>query len=206
VIEWVINDTSSSLTELGFDADDDGYRSGTLALIDRSQSLGGGRVLAVTVRHHVVDEAPCNTDDFVGLARAARLFVVEVDPSPEPDMPIDENRPLELMISSRCRTEVRRDAAGKPETLTDLRVRAKRRLESVFTVDGERLFDVWINEDERKQSADETFYSASEKRPVVPTSSSSSSPAIRDRVSPAIWGCAMPSSSPPWATRVRRCG
>jgi hypothetical protein len=79
-------------------------------------------------------------------------------------VPIDENRPLELMISSRCRTEVRRDATGTIETLTDLRLRAKHQLEAAFTVAGERLFDVWINEDERKQTADETWYSASEKR------------------------------------------
>jgi hypothetical protein len=77
---------------------------------------------------------------------------------------IDENDPLELMISSRCQTEIRRDVGGGTETLTDLRLRAKKRLESTFAVGGERLFDVWINEDERRQTADETWYSASEKR------------------------------------------
>lgn len=79
-------------------------------------------------------------------------------------MTIDENRPLEVMISSRCRTEVRRGAAGGTESLTDLRRRAKEALESRFDVSGERLFKVWINEDERRQGADETWYSASEKR------------------------------------------
>lgn len=79
-------------------------------------------------------------------------------------MAIDENRPLEVMISSRCRTEVRRHAAGGTEPLTDLRRRAKQALESRFDVSGERLFKVWINEDERRQGADETWYSASEKR------------------------------------------
>ncbi len=79
-------------------------------------------------------------------------------------MAIDENSPLELMISSRCRTEIRKDATGTLETLTELRLRAKKRLEETFTAGVERLFDVWINEDETKATWDESWYSASEKR------------------------------------------
>ena len=79
-------------------------------------------------------------------------------------MAVDDNRPLEVMISSRCRTEIRRDDSGRTESLTGLRRRAKKALESTFEVGGERLFDVWVNEDERRQGADETWYSASEKR------------------------------------------
>lgn len=79
-------------------------------------------------------------------------------------MSVDENQPLELMISSRCGTEIRRKSSGGVETLSDLRRRVKRALESRFTAGVERLFDVWINEDERNQTADETWYSASEKR------------------------------------------
>lgn len=79
-------------------------------------------------------------------------------------MAIDENQPLEVMISSRCRTEVRRDTSGTAESLTDLRRRAKVALQTTFDVGGERLFDVWVNEDERKQAASETWYAASERR------------------------------------------
>ncbi len=79
-------------------------------------------------------------------------------------MAIDEKQPLELMISSRCQTEIRKDDAGATETLSALRTRAKAHLESSFSEGTERLFDVWINEDERDQTLDESWYSASEER------------------------------------------
>jgi len=80
VIDRVTTDAQCSLTELALDADEDGYRAGNQALIDRAVELGHGRVLAVTVRHHDPAEKPSITDDFVDRARAARLFVVEIDP------------------------------------------------------------------------------------------------------------------------------
>jgi len=77
---------------------------------------------------------------------------------------IDEGRPLEVMISSRCRTMIRRDSSNSSESMTDLRRRAKAALSTTFRVSDDGLFDVWINEDERRQAASETWYSASEKR------------------------------------------
>lgn len=79
VIERVRSNSSCSLTELAFEANDDGYRAGNQAMLDRAQDLGGGRVLAVTVRHCDTD-APSMTDDFVDRARSAGLFLIEVDP------------------------------------------------------------------------------------------------------------------------------
>lgn len=80
VIEWVTNDTRSSLRELDHGADDDGFRAGNQALLDRARELGEGQVLAVTVRRCAPEQSPSLTDDFVDRARAARLFVVDIDP------------------------------------------------------------------------------------------------------------------------------
>ncbi|HET7486940.1 MAG TPA: hypothetical protein VFJ85_03365 [Acidimicrobiales bacterium] len=78
-------------------------------------------------------------------------------------MPIDTTAPLDLMISSRCATRMRKSGGGA-QPLSTVRERAKQRLESLFSFQGERLFDVWINEDERNQTADLTWYRASEER------------------------------------------
>lgn len=82
MMDHVTGDERSSLVALAYEPDDAGFRRGNQALLDRATSLDAGGVLAVAVRPAVRSSRPSVTDDFVDRARAAGLFVVEIDPGP----------------------------------------------------------------------------------------------------------------------------
>lgn len=80
IIDHVGSDPACSLDELELDADDAGFRAGNDALLERAQTLGGRRVLAVAVRPPRGDGPASVVDDFVEKAERAGLFVLEMDP------------------------------------------------------------------------------------------------------------------------------
>jgi len=82
VLERVAADRRSSLLELAFEPDDDGFRAANQSLVERALALSPDGVLAVAVRPRAREGNPGVTDDFVERAEAWGLFVVEIDPGP----------------------------------------------------------------------------------------------------------------------------
>jgi hypothetical protein len=79
VLARVAIDPRSSIVELDHEGDDEGFRAGNAALLERAVALGDGQVIAVAVRRSN-GETTSVTDDFVERARERDLFVIEIDP------------------------------------------------------------------------------------------------------------------------------
>jgi hypothetical protein len=81
VLARAVEDPRSSIEELELTADDDGYRLGNQALLDRAIALAGDQVVALAVRPPAGERVTTVTAAFDSRAKTARLQVIEVDPS-----------------------------------------------------------------------------------------------------------------------------
>jgi hypothetical protein len=80
-INLVTTHKECSLVELGLESDGNVFRAGNQALINRARDIAEDGVLAVAVRPSGGEHPSSVTDDFVGRAKHAGLFVIEIDPS-----------------------------------------------------------------------------------------------------------------------------
>jgi hypothetical protein len=77
----VAGDERCSIVELALEPDDDGFRAGNQALLERAILLADEHVIAVAVRPRRPSKSVSMTDDFVERAERSGLFVIEIDPS-----------------------------------------------------------------------------------------------------------------------------
>lgn len=77
----IAGDARCSMVELANQPDEDGFRAGNQALLDRAILLAERHVIAVAVRPRRLSEHGSMTDDFVERAERCGLLVIEIDPS-----------------------------------------------------------------------------------------------------------------------------
>lgn len=79
-LDLVTSHEQSSLVELALESEANVFSAGNQALLDRARDIAENGVLAVAVRPAGGEEPSSATDDFVGRAKQAGLFVIEIDP------------------------------------------------------------------------------------------------------------------------------
>jgi hypothetical protein len=79
-INLVTSHEPNSLVELALESDGNVFTAGNQALINRARDIAENGVLAVAVRPSGGEDPSSMTDDFVGRAKQAGLFVIEIDP------------------------------------------------------------------------------------------------------------------------------
>jgi hypothetical protein len=82
VLAHVAADDRCTVLEPTLDADEAGFLAANQLLLDHAAALEPDQVLAVAVRPEGGQQPPSVTDKFVQRARAAGLFVLEIDPRP----------------------------------------------------------------------------------------------------------------------------
>jgi hypothetical protein len=65
-------------------------------------------------------------------------------------------RPIQVMLSSRCQVDI--PSGGGTVTLSNVRVDLKKKIERMMFVNGQRAFDVWINEEGGPGPGDESAW------------------------------------------------